>query len=217
MIRPLFSDPPQRSHVCCEKKFSLMFRPLLSEAAFRPPRVDYWKRISLPKVVDLSGCPGEEASGKTLLLGLNFHPIPVTSEDQPIAIIEKVKEVSPEIFTSILPVGFYTWIDCCACFRLFAISMVGVGNILLAVEKRMFRSSFRFKFGSETADASQLEQGFHFFSVPIPSSKNRSDSFRVAVVVAVDCCVVGFFVFSGGVFTAPVYSAYNAMNFVDSQ
>ena len=51
-----------------------------------------WKRVSFPKVVDLSGCPGEEASGKTLLLGLNFHPIPVTSEDQPLAIIEKVKE-----------------------------------------------------------------------------------------------------------------------------
>ena len=119
-----------------------------------------WKRVSFPKVVDLSGCPGEEASGKTLFLGLNFHPIPVTSEDQPLAIIEKVKEVSPEIFMSILPVGFYTWIDCCACFRIFAISMVGVGDILLAVKKRVFRSSFRFKFGSETADASQLEQCF---------------------------------------------------------
>ena len=54
-----------------------------------------WKRVSFPKVVDLSGCPGEEASGKTLFFGLNFHPIPVTSEDKPLAIIEKVKEVSP--------------------------------------------------------------------------------------------------------------------------
>ena len=39
MIRPLFSDPLQRSHVCCEKNFSLMFRPLFSGAAFRPPHV----------------------------------------------------------------------------------------------------------------------------------------------------------------------------------
>ena len=194
-----------------------------------------WKRVSFPKVVDLSGCPGEEASGKTLFLGLNFYPIPVTSENQPLAMNKKVKEVSPEIFTSILSVGFHTWIDCCACFRIFAIPVVGVGDILLAVENRVFRSSFRFKFGSETADASQLEQCFHFFSVPIPSSKNRSDSFRVAVVVAVDCCDFTVFSFHSDCTPCthfclrcwfsfferrpyrPVYSAYNAMKSVNSQ
>ena len=135
---------------------SLIFRQL--HLLFK--RRMLWKRVSFPKVVDLSGCPGEEASGKTLFLGLNFYPIPVTSENQPLAMNKKVKEVSPEIFTSILSVGFHTWIDCCACFRIFAIPVVGVGDILLAVENRVFRSSFRFKFGSETADASQLEQCF---------------------------------------------------------
>ena len=65
MIRPLFSDPPQRSHVCCEKNFSLMFRPLLSEAAFRPPRVDYWRALKSSSVLIFS-------SSSLLLISVSF-------------------------------------------------------------------------------------------------------------------------------------------------
>ena len=50
-----------------------------------------------------------------------------------------------------------------------------------------------------------------------PATSPFSLFIPIAHRVLILASVVGFFVFPGGVFTAPVYSAYNAMNFVDSQ
>ena len=54
MLRPLFSDPPQRSHVCCEKNFSLMFRPLFSGGGLSTAPRDYWSALKSSSVLIFS-------------------------------------------------------------------------------------------------------------------------------------------------------------------